>query len=48
MQLTFYLANAEACLLYYVARQGGFGEGTWVYELGTDWFADGSVADQYI
>lgn len=32
--LTFYIANFEACLFYYLARQGGFSEDTWVQALG--------------
>lgn len=46
--MTFYIVNFEACLLYYLARQGGFGEGTWVEALGGDWFADAPVSSQYI
>ncbi|PSC76146.1 potassium NKT2 [Micractinium conductrix] len=45
---TFYLANCEACLMYYIARQSHFTSTTWVEALGADWFADGSVATQYI
>lgn len=32
--MTFYIANFEACLFYYLARQGGFSEDTWVQALG--------------
>jgi hypothetical protein len=46
--MTFYIANFEACLLYYLARQGGFSSDTWVEALGGDWFAGGSVAEAYI
>ncbi|KAL4435944.1 hypothetical protein ABPG77_000706 [Micractinium sp. CCAP 211/92] len=46
--LTFYIANFEACLFYYLARQGGFSEDTWVQALGADWFAGTSTAAQYI
>ncbi|KAL4458838.1 hypothetical protein ABPG75_013703 [Micractinium tetrahymenae] len=46
--MTFYIANFEACLFYYLARQGGFSEDTWVEALGTDWFAGTSTAAQYI
>ena len=46
--MTFYIANFEACLLYYIARQGGFSETTWVEALGGDWFADATISQQYI
>lgn len=46
--MTFYIANFEACLLYYIARQGGFGETTWVQALGADWFAGKPIATQYV
>jgi hypothetical protein len=48
LQMTFYICNFEACLLYYLARQGGFGEGTWVEALGSGWFSDAPVSSQYI
>ena len=46
--LTFYVANFEACLLYFLARQEGFSDASWVTALGKGWFASDSVAQQYI
>ncbi len=46
--MTFYIANFEACLFFYIARQGGFGDKTWVSALGSDWFLNDSLAQQYI
>lgn len=48
LQLTFYIANFEACLFFYLARQGHFSTDTWVTALGSDWFAGDPVAQQYI
>jgi hypothetical protein len=46
--MAFYVANFEACLFYYLARQSGFTSSTWVEALGADWFAGGPIAQQYI
>ena len=48
LQMTFYIANFEACLFFYIARQGGFGADTWVSALGADWFLEDSLAQKYI
>jgi hypothetical protein len=48
MQLTFYITNFEACIFFYIARQGGFSSSTWVSALGEDWFSDDSMAQKYI
>lgn len=48
LQYTFYIANFEACLFWYLARQGHFGPDTWVSAIGSTWFAQDPVAQQYI